>query len=168
MGCVFISIVQFSRIKSALSAAKIILSNLLFLVKYFLKYFLTRFVFCFSAANNILSDVILSVKHFFRFLKSFFVLFPCCFVSESYYIILDLACQCFSFETFAVDLFDMLFSFCQSAATVIYYTRLTKNVNTFFPINQKFFSNIMSKKDCNSILILYNIKCGKILRQKPL
>ncbi|MGN0135779.1 hypothetical protein, partial [Anaerotignum sp.] len=118
--------------QSAFSAAKIILSNLHFAVKYFSKYFLLNFSSAFSAANDILSGIIHPVKHFFRFLKSFFVLFRCCFVSENQYIICGPACQCFSFQTFAVDLFDMLFLPCQSAATVIYYTRLSKNVNIFF------------------------------------
>ncbi|MBR4015144.1 MAG: hypothetical protein IKI88_02950, partial [Anaerotignum sp.] len=39
MGCVFISIVQFSRINSACSAAKISLSNLLSFVKHFFDFF---------------------------------------------------------------------------------------------------------------------------------
>ena len=53
MGCVFLSIVQFSRIRSA-----------------------------FSAAKSILSDVISLVKHFFRFFQSFFACPPWHFLPQ--------------------------------------------------------------------------------------
>ena len=68
MGCVlFISIVQFSRINPLLQRSKIILPNLHFVVKHFLKLFLFSFFRCFadfSSAKIIISDQILLVNVF--------------------------------------------------------------------------------------------------------
>ena len=82
MGCVlFISIVQFSRINPLLQRSKIILPNLHLIVKHFFQFFQISFsVLC-------------------RFL-----------ISESYYIKVDSACQCFSSKTFAANLPDIKFS----------------------------------------------------------
>ena len=83
MGCVlFISIVQFSRIKSAFSAVE----------DYFIKS-----SFCCQALFSIFSN--------------FFLLLVWFVTSENYYITFDSACQCFSFKTFAVNLHNILFAF---------------------------------------------------------
>ena len=83
----------------------------------------------FSTANDILSSIIQFVKHFFIY---FSVLVFAVYVSGYQYIIRSPACQCFSFQTFAVDQCLYSFSDCFRAATFTYYTRLTENVNTFF------------------------------------
>ena len=107
MGCVlFISIVQFSRINPLLQRSKIILPNLHFVVKHFFQFFQISFsVLC-------------------RFL-----------ISESYYIRVDSACQCFSSKTFAVNLPDILFfvPFRQAHLDIIHtFSRMSTSFFTFF------------------------------------
>ena len=142
MGCVY-SYPLFSFQGSiCFSAAKIILSNLHFLVKYYFLY-LIRFCLLFSTANDILSSIIRFVKHFFIY---FSVLVFAVYVSGYQYIIRSPACQCFSFQTFAVDQCLYSFSDCSRAATFIYYTRLTENVNTFFTFFRYFFLSLKIRK----------------------
>lgn len=129
MGCVY-SYPLFSFQGSiCFSAAKIILSNLHFLVKYYFLYLIRFCLLFFSTANDILSSIIQFVKHFFIY---FSVLVFAVYVSGYQYIIRSPACQCFSFQTFAVDQCLYSFSDCFRAATFTYYTRLAENVNTFF------------------------------------
>ena len=136
MGCVY-SYPLFSFQGSiCFSAAKIILSNLHFLVKYYFPYLIRFCLLFFSTANDILSSIIQFVKHFFIY---FSVLVFAVYVSGYQYIIRSPACQCFSFQTFAVDQCLYSFSDCFRAATFIYYTRLTQNVNTFFHLFSIFF-----------------------------
>ena len=136
MGCVY-SYPLFSFQGSiCFSAAKIILSNLHFLVKYYFPYLIRFCLLFFSTANDILSSIIRFVKHFFIY---FSVLVFAVYVSGYQYIIRSPACQCFSFQTFAVDQCLYSFSDCFRAATFIYYTRLTQNVNTFFHLFSPFF-----------------------------
>ena len=68
------------------------------------------------------------------------------YVSGYQYIIRSPACQCFSFQTFAVDQCLYSFSDCFRAATFIYYTRLTQNVNTFFHLFSIFFLPLKIRK----------------------
>jgi len=80
MGCVlFISIVQFSRIKFAFAATKITITNLLFFVKhffYFFEIFFSAFLLLFASAKVSISlthplvNVFLS-EHFYFFLLPF-------------------------------------------------------------------------------------------------
>ena len=71
MGCVY-SYPLFSFQGSiCFSAAKIILSNLHFLVKYYFLYLIRFCLLFFSTANDILSSIIQFVKHFFIFLCLF-------------------------------------------------------------------------------------------------
>ena len=136
MGCVY-SYPLFSFQGSiCFSAAKIILSNLHFLVKYYFPYLIRFYLLFFSTANDILSSIIQFVKHFFIY---FSVLVFAVYVSGYQYIIRSPACQCFSFQTFAVDQCLYSFSDCFCVATFIYYTRLTENVNTFFHLFSIFF-----------------------------
>ena len=125
------------------SAAKIILSNLHFLVKYYFSYLIQFCLLFFSTANDILSNIILFVKHFFIY---FFALVFAVYVSGYQYIICGPACQCFSFQTFAVDQCLYCFSDCFHAATFIYYTRLSENVNTFFNFFRYFFLPLKNKE----------------------
>ena len=129
-------------------------SNLLFSSEdYFIKssFFLSSIIFytwfdfvcCFSTANDILSSIIQFVKHFFIY---FSVLVFAVYVSGYQYIIRSPACQCFSFQTFAVDQCLYSFSDCFRAATFIYYTRLTQNVNTFFHLFSIFFPSPQNKE----------------------
>ena len=136
MGCVY-SYPLFSFQGSiCFSAAKIILSNLHFLVKYYFLYLIRFCLLFFSTANDILSSIIQFVKHFFIY---FSMPVFAVYVSGYQYIIRSPACQCFSFQTFAVDQCLYSFSDCFRAATFIYYTRLTQNVNTFFHLFSPFF-----------------------------
>ena len=97
----------------------------------------------FSTANDILSSIIQFVKHFFIY---FSVPVFAVYVSGYQYIIRSPACQCFSFQTFAVDQCLYSFSDCFRAATFIYYTRLTQNVNTFFHLFSIFFPSPQNKE----------------------
>ena len=143
MGCVY-SYPLFSFQGSiCFSAAKIILSNLHFLVKYYFPYLIRFCLLFFSTANDILSSIIQFVKHFFIY---FSVLVFAVYVSGYQYIIRSPACQCFSFQTFAVDQCLYSFSDCARAATFIYYTRLTENVNTFFTFFRYFFLSLKIRK----------------------
>ena len=143
MGCVY-SYPLFSFQGSiCFSAAKIILSNLHFLVKYYFSYLIRFCLLFFSTANDILSSIIQFVKHFFIY---FSVLVFAVYVSRYQYIIRSPACQCFSFQTFAVDQCLYSFSDCFRAATFIYYTRLTENVNTFFTLFRYFFLSPKKRK----------------------
>jgi len=143
MGCVY-SYPLFSFQGSiCFSAAKIILSNLHFLVKYYFLYLIRFCLLFFSTANDILSSIIQFVKHFFIY---FSVPVFAVYVSGYQYIIRSPACQCFSFQTFAVDQCLYSFSDCFRAATFIYYTRLTQNVNTFFHLFSIFFPSPQNKE----------------------
>ena len=147
MGCVY-SYPLFSFQGSiCFSAAKIILSNLHFLVKYYFSYLIRFCLLFFSTANDILSSIIQFVKHFFIY---FSVLVFAVYVSGYQYIIRSPACQCFSFQTFAVDQCLYSFSDCFRAATFIYYTRLTQNVNTFFHLFSIFFPSPQNKEKAAS------------------
>ena len=81
--------------------------------------------------------------HFFIY---FSVLVFAVYVSGYQYIIRSPACQCFSFQTFAVDQCLYSFSDCFRAATFIYYTRLAQNVNTFFHLFSIFFPSPQNKE----------------------
>ena len=143
MGCVY-SYPLFSFQGSiCFSAAKIILSNLHFLVKYYFLYLIRFCLLFFSTANDILSSIIQFVKHFFIY---FSVPVFAVYVSGYQYIIRSPACQCFSFQTFAVDQCLYSFSDCFRAATFINYTRLTQNVNTFFHLFSIFFLPLKIRK----------------------
>ena len=136
MGCVY-SYPLFSFQGSiCFSAAKIILSNLHFLVKYYFSY-LIQFCLLFFRQRMIFYQVSFSLSS--TFFIYFSVLVFAVYVSGYQYIIRSPACQCFSFQTFAVDQCLYPFSDCFRAATFTYYTRLTENVNTFFTFFRYFF-----------------------------
>ena len=121
MGCVY-SYPLFSFQGSiCFSAAKIILSNLHFLVKYYFLYLIRFCLLFFSTANDILSSIIQFVKHFFIY---FSVPVFAVYVSGYQYIIRSPACQCFSFQTFAVD---------QCSDIYLLYTLNTKCQHLFSP-----------------------------------
>ena len=142
MGCVY-SYPLFSFQGSiCFSAAKIILSNLHFLVKYYFSY-LIRFCLLFFRQRMIFYQVSFSLSS--TFFIYFSVLVFAVYVSGYQYIIRSPACQCFSFQTFAVDQCLYSFSDCFRAATFTYYTRLTENVNTFFHLFSIFFPSPQKK-----------------------
>ena len=133
MGCVY-SYPLFSFQGSiCFSAAKIILSNLHFLVKYYFLY-LIRFCLLFFDSEWYFIKYHSVCQALFYSVLVFAV-----YVSRYQYIIRSPACQCFSFQTFAVDQCLYSFSDCFRTATFIYYTRLTQNVNTFFHLFSIFF-----------------------------
>lgn len=135
MGCVY-SYPLFSFQGSiCFSAAKIILSNLHSLVKYYFPY-LIRFCLLFFDSEWYFIKYHSVCQALFIY---FSVLVFAVYVSGYQYIIRSPACQCFSFQTFAVDQCLYSFSDCFRAATFIYYTRLTENVNTFFHLFSIFF-----------------------------
>ena len=135
MGCVY-SYPLFSFQGSIrFSAAKIILSNLHFLVKYYFSY-LIRFCLLFFDSEWYFIKYHSVCQALFIY---FSVLVFAVYVSGYQYIIRSPACQCFSFQTFAVDQCLYSFSDCFRAATFIYYTRLAQNVNTFFHLFSIFF-----------------------------
>lgn len=86
----------------------------------------------FFRQRMIFYQVSFSLSSTFLFFIYFSVPVFAVYVSGYQYIIRSPACQCFSFQTFAVDQCLYSFSDCFRAATFIYYTRLTQNVNTFF------------------------------------
>jgi len=140
--CLFISIVQFSRINLLFSSEDYFIKSSFSCQVLFL--YLIRFcLLFFSTANDILSSIIQFVKHFFIY---FSVPVFAVYVSGYQYIIRSPACQCFSFQTFAVDQCLYSFSDCFRAATFIYYTRLTQNVNTFFHLFSIFFPSPQNKE----------------------
>ena len=88
---------------------------------------------CFSAAKIILSNLHFLVKHFFIFI---FVLFTDISHQQKLVYQVRVHLSMFLFKNFSIfcDFCDSIFSVCSAVftGTFIYYTRLPKNVNTFF------------------------------------
>ena len=126
LGCVlFISIVQFSRINPLFQRSKIILSNLHFVVKHFFEVFYFLF---FSA---------LPISHQRKLLYQIRFCLSMFFFQNI---------RCKSFRYFVFRAF--------SSGTVNYYTRFSKNVNTFF----NFFSSLFS---FSLFFLMYIKKTGR-------
>ena len=152
MGCVFISIVQFSRIKSALSAAKTILSNLHFLVKYFFKNFSSLFCFLLSQQRITFYQMSFRLSStfliFFNLFRAFFWYFASAEVIISVPIILVNVFLLKHFSFYRLLWFDFLSLSRFLASTFKYYTPLFQNVNTFFQLFSIFwksFKNCLKK-----------------------
>ena len=147
MGCVY-SYPLFSFQGSiCFSAAKIILSNLHFLVKYYFLYLIRFCLLFYLTANDILSSIIQFVKHFFIFI---FVLFTDISHQQKLVYQVRVHLSMFLFKNFSIfcDFCDSIFSVCSAvfAGTFIYYTRLPKNVNTFFHLFSIFFPSPQNKE----------------------
>ena len=103
---------------------------------------------CFSAAKIILSNLHFLVKHFFIFI---FVLFTDISHQQKLVYQVRVHLSMFLFKNFSIfcDFCDSIFSVCSAvfAGTFIYYTRLPKNVNTFF----HFFSFSFQTPDFSAI-----------------
>ena len=101
---------------------------------------------CFSAAEIILSNLHSLVKHFFIFI---FVLFTDISHQQILVYQVRVHLSMFLFKNFSIfcDFCDSIFSVCSAvfAGTFIYYTRLPKNVNTFFQKILKKFRNRFSR-----------------------
>ena len=127
---------------------------------------------CFSAAKIILSNLHSLVKHFFIFI---FVLFTDISHQQKLVYQVRVRLSMFLFKNFSIfcDFCDSIFSVCSAvfAGTFIYYTRLPKNVNSFF----HFFSFSFQPPDFSAIspirpphfplLLLYN--AAKSPKAKP-